>query len=40
MIGTDFWIDLILVVMLSVIIAQNIGLRERVKELEAKLDRD
>jgi hypothetical protein len=34
----DWWIDLILIVMLSVIVAQNMGLRDRLKELEAKLD--
>ena len=37
--GTDVWIDLILIAMLSVIVAQNMGLRERLKDIEAKLDR-
>jgi len=35
----DWWIDVLLIVMLSVIIAQNMGLRDRVKALEAKLGR-
>ena len=36
---TDLWIDLIVIMMLSAIIAQNMGLRERLKALEAKLER-
>jgi hypothetical protein len=34
----DWWIDLIVIAMLSAIIAQNMGLRDRLKDLEAKLD--
>ena len=37
--NTDFWIDLLLIVMLSVIISQNMGLRERLKFIDEKLDR-
>jgi hypothetical protein len=39
MMTTDFWIDLLLIVMLSVIVSQNMGLRERLKLIEDKLDR-
>ena len=39
MMTTDFWIDLLLIVMLSVIMSQNMGLRERLKLIEDKLDR-
>ncbi|HYR33509.1 MAG TPA: hypothetical protein VEQ87_04385 [Burkholderiales bacterium] len=35
----DLWIEVIVIAMLCVVIAQNMGLRERVKEMEAKLDR-
>jgi hypothetical protein len=36
---TDLWFDLILAVMLSTIIAQNMGLRDRLKDIAEKLDR-
>jgi hypothetical protein len=39
MMPTDWWIDLIVVMMLSAIIVQNMGLRDRLKALEAKLGR-
>jgi len=35
----DLWIDLIMIVMLSSIIAQNMRLRDRLKKIEATLDR-
>jgi hypothetical protein len=38
MMPADWWIDLILIVMLSVIIAQNMGLSERLKKIAAGLD--
>jgi hypothetical protein len=36
---TDLWIDVVLIVMLTIIVAQNMDLKERLKDLEAKLDR-
>jgi hypothetical protein len=39
MMTEDLWIDLIMIVMLSSIIAQNMGLRDRLKKVEATLDR-
>jgi hypothetical protein len=39
MMTADWWIDLILIVMLSVIVAQNMGLKDRLKKIEAKFDR-
>jgi hypothetical protein len=35
----ELWLSLILIVMLSVVIVQNIGLKERLKKLEAVLHR-
>ena len=35
----DWWIELISIVMLALIIAQNMGLREKLKDIELKLDR-
>ena len=35
----DVWLLLLLVLMLSVVIAQNMGLRDRLKKLEALLRR-
>ena len=35
----NVWVDLILFAMVSVIITQNMGLRDRLKTLEEKLDR-
>ena len=34
----SIWVDLILVVMMSIVITQNFGLRDRLKHIEAKLD--
>jgi hypothetical protein len=36
---TDLWIDLVLIVMLTVIVAQNMSLKDRLKKIEARLDR-
>ena len=36
---TDVWIDLVLIAMLSLIIVQNMGLRERLRKIEARFDR-
>jgi hypothetical protein len=35
----NVWVDLILFAMVSLIITQNMGLRERLKRIEEKLDR-
>jgi hypothetical protein len=35
----DWWIDLILIVMLSAIVAQNMALADRLKKMEAALNR-
>jgi hypothetical protein len=37
--SVDVWLWVILMVMVSVVIAQNIGLNERLKKLEAQLHR-
>ena len=37
--SADWWLCLILIVMLSVVIGQNIGLKERLKKLESLLHR-
>ena len=39
MMPIDWWIELISIVMLALIIAQNMGLREKLKDIEVKLDR-
>jgi Tfp pilus assembly protein PilX len=36
---SDLWIEVIVIAMLAVVIAQNMSLRERIKALESKLDR-
>ena len=36
----NVWVDLILFAMVSVIITQNMGLRDRLKAIEEKLDRE
>jgi hypothetical protein len=35
----NVWVDLILFAMVSVIITQNMGLRDRLKRIEEKLER-
>jgi uncharacterized membrane protein YqgA involved in biofilm formation len=37
--GVDVWIDVILIAVICVIVGQNFGLNERLKRIEAKLDR-
>jgi hypothetical protein len=39
MMTSDVWIDVILIVMLSVIVVQNMGLNDKLKKIEARLDR-
>jgi hypothetical protein len=36
---SDLWIEVIVIAMIAVVIAQNMGLRERLKALESKLER-
>jgi hypothetical protein len=36
----DLWLDSIVILMLSVVIAQNMALRDRLKKLEALLRRN
>jgi len=35
----DIWVDLVLIVLLGVALAQNIGLAERLRKIEARLER-
>ena len=37
--STDVWIDVILIAVVCVLIGQNFGLAERLRRIEAKLDR-
>jgi hypothetical protein len=39
MVAAEWWIDLVLIVMLTVIVAQNMGIKDRLKKIEARLDR-
>jgi hypothetical protein len=36
---TDLWIDVVLIAMLTVIVAQNMSIKDRLKKIEARLNR-
>jgi len=38
--SSDLWLEAIVILMLSVLIGQNMGLRDRLKKLEALLRRN
>ena len=38
--SSDLWLEAIVILMLTVLIAQNMGLRDRLKKLEALLRRN
>jgi low affinity Fe/Cu permease len=35
----EWWIDVVLIALISITVVQNMGLRDRLKDIEAKLDR-
>ena len=39
MMTAEWWIDLVLIALISVIVVQNMGLKDKLKTIEAKLDR-